>query len=115
MKRPFNATLLTVAARLPWRLPLYLALLVFCGARILPAQPTLQITSPANGTVLNTGQVFTVTVNATPSAFQVVGVIGQTPLGQSVALSAPSYQFTMSRSGSPRLTTQASRSTSLES
>src|SRR5580700_9508818 len=50
---------LTVAARLPWRLPLYLALLVFCGARILPAQPTLQITSPASGTVLSTGQVFT--------------------------------------------------------
>jgi hypothetical protein len=87
---------LTVAARLPWRLPLYLALLVFCGARILPAQPTLQITSPASGTVLSTGQVFTVTVNATPSAFQMVGVIGQTPLGESVAMSAPPYQFAMS-------------------
>jgi hypothetical protein len=56
----------------------------------------LQIASPANGTVISSGRSFTVTVRADPSAFQLVGVIGGGPLGQTRALTAPPYQFTMS-------------------
>jgi len=95
MKRPFDASPLTVAARMPWRLPLYLALLVLCGARILPAQPTLKIIAPADGTVIHSGQPFTVEVEAAPGAFRFIGVVGMGGLNSDQPLSAPPYRFAL--------------------
>jgi len=45
-------------------------------------QPTLQITSPSGGTVVNPGQGLTVNVTSpTPSAFTGVDLYGDNPLG----------------------------------
>lgn len=54
------------------------------------AAQTLQITSPADGTIVRPGQTITVTVIAS-GAFQTVAVLG--PLGISSMLSAAPYQF----------------------
>jgi hypothetical protein len=60
----------------------------------LHAQPTLQITSPAAGTVVAPGQTISVTV--TPSStFSIIGVIGEDRIGDSAILNAPPYQFSM--------------------
>jgi hypothetical protein len=70
-------------------------LCIFAGA--LLAQPSLQITSPAGGTVVNPGQTITVTVTASAGgAFTGVGVVGEDPIGISQLLTAPPYQFAVS-------------------
>lgn len=62
----------------------------------LAAQPSLRITSPANGTIVHPGQSLTVTVEASPAgAFQQVIVIGWDPIGFAQPLSAPPYRFTI--------------------
>jgi len=69
--------------------------LLCCAIGVLPAQ-TLQITSPADGTVVSPGQVVTVTVAASPaSAFQAVVLVGGDAIGFSQVLSAPPYQFSL--------------------
>jgi len=56
---------------------------------------SLVITSPANGAVVNPGQLLTVSVAAS-GTFQEVLVIGGTTVGPSQqVLSAPPYQFTI--------------------
>ncbi len=55
---------------------------------------SLQITSPADGTMVNPGQSLTVTVSAM-GTFQQVILIGGDPIGFSQPLSAPPYQFTI--------------------
>jgi hypothetical protein len=87
MNRLFDAT--TRLTRLA--VPLF-ALCV--GASSLSAQ-TVQITSPANGTLFNPGQTIPVTVSADPSAFQSVAVAAKWPIGLSQVLTAPPYQFQM--------------------
>lgn len=60
----------------------------------LHAQPTLQITSPADGTLVSPGQTITFTVSAS-GVFTQVALIGEDPIGFSEALSAPPYEFTL--------------------
>jgi hypothetical protein len=72
-----------------------LALLVLCEVRILPAQPTLQIPAPADGTVIHSGQPFTVEVAAPTGAFQYIFAIGTGGLGFDLPLSAPTYRFAL--------------------
>ena len=79
------------------RFALVFTLLVLLCATggVLRAQ-TLQITSPADGTVVAPGQVVTVTVAASPtSAFQAVIIVGGDPIGFSPVLVAPPYQFSI--------------------
>lgn len=60
------------------------------------AQPTLRITSPPEGAIVNAGQVLTVTVEASPTdAFKEVVVIGHDPIGFSQVLDQPPYKFTL--------------------
>jgi hypothetical protein len=66
----------------------------FAMALSLMAQE-LQITSPADGAVVRSGQTFGVTVDATPGGFQAVVLIGQSPLGYNQALTSPPYQFSV--------------------
>ena len=62
----------------------------------LMAQPTLRITSPPEGTIVNAGQVLTVSVEASPaSAFKAVIIIGEDPIGFSHVLEQPPYEFTI--------------------
>jgi len=62
----------------------------------LMAQPTLRITSPPEGTIVNAGQVLTVTVEASPAnAFKQVIIIGANPIGFSQVLEQPPYKFTL--------------------
>jgi Bacterial Ig domain len=62
----------------------------------LMAQPTLRITSPTEGAVVNPGQVLTVTVEASPKdAFDDVAVIGWSPIGLQQVLTAPPYRFSL--------------------
>ena len=56
---------------------------------------TVQIVSPAEGTVFHPGQTRVVTVDATPLAFKTVIVAGDLPLGFSQILTAPPYRFRM--------------------
>jgi len=64
---------------------------------LLVAQPTLKITSPADGTTVHPGESLTVTVDVSPPrGFQTVSVIGFHPIGSSKeALNAPPYRFTI--------------------
>jgi len=58
--------------------------------------PAPQITAPANGTIVNPGQ--NLPVNVTVTAGQSVSemiVIGEDPIGFSLALTSPPYQFTL--------------------
>jgi hypothetical protein len=48
---------------------------------ILASGQTLQITSPADGTVIHPGETFSVTVNSPDTAFQFVGLVGEGPIG----------------------------------
>jgi len=60
------------------------------------AEPTLKITAPADGAVVDPAKEFTVEVEAEPAvAFQTVAVIGENPIGLSDVLTAPPYRFTM--------------------
>jgi hypothetical protein len=59
----------------------------------LRAQPTLKITSPADGTVVSSGQTLVVKVGAAPAAFQRVLVVGDDPIGESQILTSPPYEF----------------------
>jgi hypothetical protein len=62
------------------------------GAPLSAAPPTVKITSPANGAVVNSGQTLVVTVDATPFAFQTVCIEGEDPIGFET-LTAPPYEF----------------------
>jgi hypothetical protein len=79
---------------LPWYLG---AALCLCSlTRSLKAQPTLRITSPADGTIVDAGSVLTVTVEASPAnTFQLVMIIGEDPIGSSQFLERPPYRFTV--------------------
>jgi hypothetical protein len=59
------------------------------------AQPTLQITSPADGTTVSPGQSLIVNVATSGGAFQQIMIIGQNPIGFSQAIATPPYQFTI--------------------
>jgi len=68
------------------------ATLLCAGAAL--AQATLQITSPADGTLVSPGQTITVTVSASPGGvFTGVGVGGEGPIALSQLLTVPPYQF----------------------
>jgi hypothetical protein len=61
----------------------------------LHAQPTLKITSPANGTVFNPGQTITVSVNPSGPGFSMIGLGGEDPLGFAGFVSTSPYQFSI--------------------
>jgi uncharacterized protein YjdB len=61
---------------------------------VLLAQ-TLQITAPADGALVYSGQTLTVTVNADPLAFQSVTVFSPDTEGKGTVLIAPPYQFSV--------------------
>ena len=85
---------LLYVARRPAGVAALLTLWTFTA--LLPAAPpTVRITSPLDGAVVNSGQTLVVTVDATPGAFQWVSVGGDDPLGVFQALAAPPYQFTI--------------------
>ena len=63
---------------------------------LLNAQPTLQITSPTDGTIVFAGESVTVTVAASGGVFQQVYIVGYEPIGVTQPLAAPPYQFTIS-------------------
>ncbi|MHB8527459.1 MAG: Ig-like domain repeat protein [Candidatus Acidiferrales bacterium] len=72
-----------------------LAVAVASGAQQNP--PLLQITSPAEGTVVNPGQTISVTVTSPGNAsFLQVGVIGEGPIGFSSLVTSVPAQFSMS-------------------
>jgi hypothetical protein len=82
----------TVARRAVSTFALPLALCAFTG--LLTAQ-ALKITEPKDGTVVYTGQVLTVVVNASPAfAFQEIIIAGG-GLGFSQTLHAPPYRFSL--------------------
>src|SRR5579864_7286671 len=64
---------------------------------LLVAQPSLRITSPAEGTVVRPGDSLTMTVEASPpGAFQLVFVGGSEPISYSKEkLTSPPYRFTI--------------------
>jgi hypothetical protein len=72
---------------------LLFAALLFPAGRLLPGQ-SLQITSPASGTIVSPGQAISVTVAAS-GTFQGVMVIAGNPIGFSQSLSAAPFQFTL--------------------
>jgi hypothetical protein len=62
----------------------------------LRAQPTLRITSPADGTVVSPGHLLAVTVEASPDrAFQEIIIVGGSPIGFSQVLTTPPYRFSI--------------------
>jgi hypothetical protein len=64
-------------------------LLSLCmAANILLAQPTLRITAPRNGAVVNSGRAITVTVEAS-GTFSKVFLVGKDPIGFTKYLTAP--------------------------
>jgi hypothetical protein len=70
----------------------------FALSGFLVAQPSLRITSPANGTVAHPGEQVTVTVDVSPpiGVFQRVDIISTSPIESSKeTLKAPPYQFTI--------------------
>lgn len=67
-----------------------------CGRCFAQSQPLLQITSPADGTVVHPGQTITVTVApASGATFTMVGIVGQNPIESGQYLAAPPYQFSI--------------------
>jgi hypothetical protein len=72
------------------------SLLSFLLAGLLAAQPTLRITSPNDASVVHPGQSLTVIVAASPpGSFQQVVIVAWDPIGGSLPLKAPPYQFTV--------------------
>ncbi|HTB19384.1 MAG TPA: hypothetical protein VK708_14790, partial [Bryobacteraceae bacterium] len=66
-------------------------------AGLLVAQPSLRITSPADGAIVHPGETLTVDVEALPpEAFKLVFVAGADPISLSKEkLSKPPYRFTV--------------------
>lgn len=62
---------------------------------IASAQLALQITSPADGSVVTPGQSVSVKVSATGGVFKEVVILGKDPLPMSQSLTAPPYEFTI--------------------
>lgn len=70
--------------------------LAWMTSPVLCAQATLQITSPADGTVVRPGQSVSVVVAASPGgSFQQVALIGERELGLTGPLTSEPYQFTL--------------------
>jgi hypothetical protein len=67
-----------------------------CGSFLWAAPPTVKITSPKDGALVISGQLLTVTVDATPFAFQKVFLEGEDPIRTSKMLTAPPYEFQIS-------------------
>lgn len=77
----------------PRHLPVLL-LFVLAAIGPLSQAQTLQITSPADGTMVSPGQKLKVTVAESPSgAFRYVGVLGENPIGSGQAAKAPPYEL----------------------
>jgi len=57
------------------------------------AEPTLRITSPVDGVVVNPGQTVKVTVEASGGPFQAVFIIGHYSIGATRPLAVPPYEF----------------------
>ena len=69
---------------------------LFCSSTALAvAQPSLRITSPVDGTVVTTGQTFKVTVEASGGPFQAVFIVCNDPIGTTISLAAPPYEFSI--------------------
>jgi hypothetical protein len=66
-------------------------------AGLLAAQPSLRITSPADGTIVHPAESLTMTIDvSTPDALRFVMVVGFSPIGASgEAPNAPPYRFTV--------------------
>src|SRR5687767_15211465 len=62
---------------------------------LLSAQLSLQITTPANKTIVRPGQSLAVQVSATGGTFQQVVILAGHPLHSSQILTAPPYNFTI--------------------
>lgn len=75
----------------PCRLGLVLALAGVGGA----SAASLRIAAPSDGFLVAPGATLTVTVEADAGAYRQVVLIGQGPIGFSLALSAPPYRFTV--------------------
>lgn len=69
----FNATLVALSA-------------------LLPAQATLQISSPPDGTVVNPGAAVTITITGSGAAFAEAAVFATDPLGFCATSSGPPFQ-----------------------
>ena len=67
--------------------------LLSISTAVFAAQPTVEITSPANGAVVYAGHTLLVVVKATPLAFQSVDVGLHAPIGNLWMLTAPPYEF----------------------
>jgi hypothetical protein len=96
MKRPRKSSLAEMASRIN----LLLLLFALETARIASAQQyessELQITSPANGAVVNPGQMIAVVV--TPSSgvtLESVGIVGTSPIGFSRVVRLEPFQFSI--------------------
>jgi hypothetical protein len=72
-----------------------LAMVLSWPATALAQVATVKITAPTDGTVIYSGQPFTVEVEAAPGAFQYIFVIGTGGLGFDLPLSAPPYRFAL--------------------
>jgi len=76
--------------------PRIVALAVFLlGAGSALRAQTLQIVSPADGTVVSPGQVVLVTVAASGAQFEMVTLFGKNPLPQGNVLTTPPYEFSI--------------------
>jgi Bacterial Ig-like domain (group 2)/Bacterial Ig domain len=77
------------------RIAQVIALLAVIDGENVPlfAQPTLRITAPAAGTVLNPGQSVRVVVDATGGLFKSVTIIAPGSLSGNPSLTIPPYQF----------------------
>src|SRR5258708_11409169 len=75
---------------------LFAALLVFASTAAGQSQVALQISSPANGTVVNSGQTLTVTVTSpNGTAFSQIAVIGPDPIGFKILSTSAPAQFSI--------------------
>jgi Chitobiase/beta-hexosaminidase C-terminal domain/Bacterial Ig-like domain (group 3) len=72
-----------------------LAATVTLGLAGLQAQSSLQITSPADGTVFNPGQTIAVTVGPTGAGFSYLAVDGQYPLEFGIPVPGATNQFSV--------------------
>lgn len=82
------------SSSLLWATILFAALLMF--ARTAAGQNALQISSPANGTVVNSGQTLTVSVTSpNGTAFSQIAVIGPDPIGFNILTTAAPAQFSI--------------------